>query len=190
MQNQQPMGPGDKIDIRGTTNLLYTLALAHVTCISVFIRRGFGIEAIGINGVVAFIMLLVMWGQDPTGVMKLYFFAWILAMVVQRTISIRNRQKGVIEHSKYGGWPWMAMRFAKREIIAKRVIEPILCVIAGLMVWQLSEVAGAFLMFGAMSMTIVQGMEWATDMMRVQRMRDATIEARRTAAMYRGESLY
>ncbi len=45
---QQPQGEG--ITLRGGANLLYLLASGHATCITVFTRHSFGIDALGMNG--------------------------------------------------------------------------------------------------------------------------------------------
>lgn len=183
---QQPQGPGDKLTPQNSTNAVGFAALCLATCVSVFIRRGFGAEALGFNGAVAFIILLVCAGGDQTGGMLLYFFAWLVALMTQRAITIRNEVAGRYQHSKYTGWPVVAMKFCKTESTAKRWVEPFLCVVFGIALLQVSESVGTFVLCCAMALVMADGISSFVDYMRVQKMRDAEIEMRRLREMYRG----
>jgi len=191
MQNQE-QGPGDKLTMRGSFDLLYFLSLCHSTCFSVFLRRGFGCEALGFNGFGAFIMLMLIAGADHTGLMTMYFWAWFLALLCQRMVTIGNKRKGIIEHSRYNGWPRVAMAFpgVKRESTARSVVEPLICLAAGLALGEFSEPAGTFIMAGAFSMTVIETADRHLQRQRAQRMHDAAIEMRNAAAMYRGRDNY
>jgi hypothetical protein len=170
---------------QNTTNAVGFLALCHATCVSVFIRKGFGAEALGFNGAVAFIILLVCAGGDKSGGMLLYFFAWLIALLIQRAITIRNECRGHYQHSKYTGWPWLGLKFCKTEATAKRWVEPFLCVVFGIALLQVSESVGTFVLCGAISLKMVDGINSFADYRRIQIMHDAEIEMRRLRQMYR-----
>lgn len=190
MHKQQ--GPGDQITMKGTFDGLYFGCLCHSTALSVPMRRGYGREALGMNGFGAMVILLVAWGADTTGIMMMYFWLWFCALLFQRLITVANRKKGIIPHSRYSGWPYVAMAFpgVKRESQAKGIVEPLICLVVGVALFSVSEVAGAFFIVGMFSMAVVEGTHRRFDEVRVQQMRDAEMEAQHTASMYRGEDNY
>lgn len=132
-------------------------------------------------------------GADETGGMMLYLYAWLVALVRQRAITIRNQMKGIYphsQHSRYDGWPVLAMKFCKRESTAKRWIEPLFCVVAGIAFFHVSEKLGAFVLMGSLSLTMVEGISSWIDRVRVQRLRDAESEMRRVNDLHRGVDNY
>ncbi len=154
---------------------LYAIALVLTTCVTVFTRRRFGAEALGWNGLGAFLLLLFYAGSSPG--MQVYFCLWVLALLIQRCQTIWMGIRGHVEHSRYGGWPWLAIRFAKNEMQAK-ALEVLLCLIAGGLLYSLSEAVGMFVIRCGFGMAVVQVIDRQVLAMQDRRMRDAEIEMR------------
>src|ERR1700677_2579659 len=95
----------DPINARNGMNLLVLLANAHATTLTVFIRQGFGSEALGINGIIAAVMLLLYAGFSNSPEMITFFWVWLAAVGYQRIYGIKQRQKGQVVHSRYAGSP-------------------------------------------------------------------------------------
>ena len=189
MQNQQkqPLGPGDHLTPQTCTNIVYQLAACHATCFQVFLRKDFGAEAFGkFTGPGAFIMLILAAGADR--IMMCYLWVWLIALLLQKARTSTNRQKGIIPHSRYNGFPAVAMKlFRSKTETQARTVEPVICLVAGIALMQVAETAGMFVAAGFVSTAIVEGSIRWIDHRKVQQMRDGQIDAERMSAMYRGE---
>ena len=108
-QQQDP----NKITRGEALAIIYLAAGSHAACITPFIRSGVGSEAFGIKAVFAMVgMAMFTEGKWLSG-MGIYLIAWFLALVYRRVQSLRNWLKGDRVHSRYIGWPWLAMKFIK-----------------------------------------------------------------------------
>ncbi|HZY72241.1 MAG TPA: hypothetical protein VFE22_03950, partial [Edaphobacter sp.] len=141
------------------TNLVFMLAYAHALCFLPFIRINFGAEAFaGLSGPIALIILLLVWGCDPTGTMMIYFWLWIAFLLCARLRMGLNRRNNVAIHSQYSGFPKVAMQlFRCKDELKARNIEPVICLLVGIPMLYLSDVAGKFVMSGFASLMIVEG---------------------------------
>lgn len=180
----------DRFNVKSSMNLLYLVASAHATCFTVFLRRGFGTEALGLNGIIALVIILLYAGETRDPYMAWYFWAWLLALIAQRLDTFLLVRKGNREHSRYDGWPniALALPFVKTEAIAKNLVEPLMCFLGGVLLCPLSESLGGFVMLGFFSLVIKRGLESQANRMQVQRLRDAEIEQRQLAERFRGQS--
>jgi hypothetical protein len=173
-----PQGNNDPFDVRTGINLLGILANGHATTVTPFLRRGFGSEALGINGVVGAIIILLYAGVTNSPEMVTFWWVWIAAVAYQRLYSVKQRQNGNVVHSRYAGWPEVGMRFAKTEKVARGVIEPLVCVVVGGCLWSWSEALGRFILLGSFSLLVSRGLEQQVIRNRVRAMSDAQIEQR------------
>jgi hypothetical protein len=173
-------------DLRASGNILYLLANAHALCINMFIRHSFGTNMPGITGVVSLIMLFLM-TAGPEGIVFFWFMvAWLFALLCQRARTTQLVNRGWLEHSYYGGWPWLAMLGGtKSEIIGKKM-EPFVCVFLGLLLWPLSPALGKFVAFGFVSMSFVLTTNMAINRRQVTAMRDLRIEQQQMSERMRG----
>ncbi len=98
--------------------VLYFLCNVHATTFTVLIRSCFGSEALGFPGMFAFVLLLFCMGAEPR--MLLWVVAWIPAVITQRIITRKLTKQGVMLHSRYAGYPWLAMKvpFVQKELTA------------------------------------------------------------------------
>lgn len=191
MSNQQ-QGPADHINMRNTTNLASFAVLAHSTCFTPFLRIGFGAEALGFNGAAAFIMVLLFAGAFPDQGGMSFFWLWLGALLFQRVTSDRNRlKKKIITHSRYSGFPALTMKLfpcIKQESTARAIGEPMLLVLLGLLLYQVSEPLGAWVMSGSVSLVMVHCVSEQIDRRKLQAMHDAQIEQEYFAEQFRNGS--
>ena len=96
--NQQ-RGNNDPFNARNGVNLLALLANAHATTVTPFLRRGFGSEALGKNGLLAAVMILLYAGFTNSPEMITFFWVWIMAVIYQRLYGFNQRRNGQVVHS-------------------------------------------------------------------------------------------
>lgn len=170
-------------------NLFTILVAGHATCFTVFLRHSFGTRALGRNGVVACLLILLYACamEDPASLLFLGIF--LFALVIQRLKTFQLYRAGVEWHSYYAGYPWLAMRcpLVRSEGTAKW-LEPAFCLLIGSCLCPLSEPLGLFVTLGMFSLMFVRGFETQIMANRMRAMRDSAIEQRNMAAIFRGES--
>lgn len=172
-QPGQPQANEKKGDPLGA---LYWLCVIHSNCIIVFLRRGFGREALGMRGLLALVLLLLCLGGEP--LMILWIAAFLVAVIVQRIITLRAIRKGAVIHSLYAGTPLLTIiPFFRKERDAM-ILEMILCFALGALLMALSHVMGLFMMLGFITLAIRTGIEDSVCQRRLDRMRDGQIEGR------------
>ena len=156
--------------------MLYWLCVVHSNCIIVFLRTGFGREALGMRGLLAFILLLVCLGAEP--LMILWIAAFLVAVIVQRIITWRAISKGAIIHTLNAGKPLLTkVPFFGKERDAM-ILEMILCFAVGALLMAVSPFIGLFMWLGFVTLAIRTGIEETVYNRRLDRMRDAQIEGR------------
>jgi hypothetical protein len=171
-------------------NALYGLAKGHSMCFLPFIRKNFGVEALGRPGAIAFIIMVGVGGLGRIPDILGFLGVWCLVMLCQRASSERAKRQGIIRHSHYeGDVDEKAAKFFGGPAKVKQFIEPLFCLVAGVCVeaMGLSHGLAVFIGFGAFSLALVAMIDRHLDNERVQAMRDAAIEQTYLAARYRGE---
>jgi hypothetical protein len=184
-RNQQDQNFG----MKDSFNLFYAAAKVHAYCFFPFIRRDFGSDALGLPAFLAMLLMLMVGGLGRVPDMFTYLCFWFGALIIQRTKTAELVRRGVIRHSRYEGDPWLAfcIPFVHKTSIAKGLIEPVLCLAAGAALETVSHELGVFVMAGAVSLAVVEGIHRELNRKRLTAMRDAEIEQRWLAARYRGE---
>jgi hypothetical protein len=169
----------------GDADLAYRALSILSLCITPFIRTGFGAEGIGMNGLLAAVLLIIVAGSVPD--MQLYVALWFGALVIQRAHTVRNKKRGMVTHSRYGGYPWLAMKIplVRKESTAFLIAEPSACLAVGALIYTASPTFGQFIMVCAVAMFLKYSVENAVTQKRIQRMRDAEIEQRWYAEQFR-----
>jgi hypothetical protein len=168
------MEPQPKKD--NSLDALYFFCNIHASCVSPFIRSGFGKNALGWNGVLAFCLLWYMACTEKG--MNWYFAAWFIALIYRRIETFRMLGKGQVIHSRYSGYPWLAMKvpFVRSEQTAQVLIEPMMCLVGGVLLAPLSTGMGGFVLCGTVSLLVRTGIEALITEQRLDRMRDSMIE--------------
>ena len=162
---------------RDSFNLAYLLVSSHAVCLTPFLHHGFGSEAFGLECIGAMVIMLIYGSEARCDAMAIFMAIWLAAVLLQRVWSAYLFRRGWRSHSRYGGYPWLAMNFpwVKTEMQALR-IEPIFCLAAGALLWTVSPAMGRFVMAGVVSLSIKHGIERQIVEKRLRRMHDAMIE--------------
>ncbi len=152
---------------------IYFICNGHKMCITPFIHYGYGSQALGFPAMFALALLVCSCAADPR--MVYWLMAWIPALIVQRIITVRSK---VITHSRYAGYPWLAMKvpFLKQETTAVQFTEPMICFTLGALLLGWSQFLGLFLMAGFLSLLICGAIENELFELRLMRMQDARLE--------------
>jgi hypothetical protein len=188
MQRQQDSG-FDNLSMKDSFNLLNILCNGLESCVVVFLRTGFGKEYPGLAGLVGLIMMVCYASFARVPGMLPYIGVWLVAVILQRIKTFAMIRKGVVVHSRYWGYPRLAFMvpFVRKEKTARNVIEPWLCSAIGVALSYWSPGVGGFVFIAGWANAIAGAIVVEVNRKKLQAMRDAEIEQRHLAAMYRGE---
>jgi len=170
--------PEDGFDVRTGFNVFYLLVRSYATCFTVFLRRGFGAEAFGLNAIIAVpIMLFYMQAHPESGAMFDFFCLWWVALVLQRAGYFIRRLRGVAVHSHFDGMPWIGviLPFLHRGGAA-RFLEVPLCVALSGVLGVYDFALGQFVFYGAFALLAKGMIDRYVERKHVQRMQDAAID--------------
>ena len=187
MQQQQQQEWGHK----DSFNLMFVLANASATCLTVFTRHSFGVEALGLNGLLALGMILAVAGFGNSPAMLIFLICWLCALVCQRVKTMKLVRQGAKWHSRYQGWPWVGVIFTRNERAARCTVEPLLCLAVGFALRCLADAYHQsltlpdFIMLGALSISLREGIQAAVRRKRIQAIEDARFEQEDLAAELR-----
>jgi hypothetical protein len=183
-QNRQE----NQFGMRESFNLLYAACKIHAFCFWPIIRRDFGTDALGFPAFFALVLMLLVGSLGRIPEMFPYLGLWLVMLICQRARTFRLVRQGAVWHSRYEGTPWLALciPLIRTETRAKRLMEPVLCLLAGVVLYQFSQGLGVFVMAGWFSLAMVDGIDRELDRKRLAAMRDAEIEQKWLAARYRG----
>ena len=160
-------------DARTGFNLLTWFLEGHVMAIAPFIRSGFGPRGIGVGGLIAAAMIL-MWGAYRNDDRMLaYLEVWFLTVIWRKIRADR------CVHSEYHGWPWLTslLLFGSKNEDRLRLVEPLVCLLAGSVLKAWSAAAGDFVMLGAASFALNAAIIVGMRRRHAESLRDAEIEA-------------
>lgn len=190
MRNQQPQqSPEPFADIRRGFNFFLMAVNGYATGILPFIRKDFGTNFFGFNALVAVVVMLLFGAMENSDDMFAYMFLWVLFVAAQRMDAARAVRNGRIIHSRYGGDSFLAHKLApkSRRKTIEMLIEPAICLIAGVLIIPYSPGVGKYLIVGCFALLLFNGMQRGVMEQRVRQMHDAHIEQQTTARMFRGQ---
>ena len=172
--SQKP--PGDQITLRGTFNWLYVICLLHSRMITPFFRADIGECAQGFLTAAAGALIFYAGCAMEDQVMMYFFTAWLCAVMAQRW----TRPKDRLIHSAFEGRPAMAMLlcpFIKDEALAKRWVEPLICVAAGFALLNWSDAVGKLVMSAGFSLRFLEHTDQRVNEKREREIIDARLES-------------
>jgi hypothetical protein len=181
-----PQRQNDPFNARTGINLVGLAANGYATTVTPFLRRGMGSEALGVNGVVALLIIIGYAGVTNSPEMISFLLAWVGALIFQRAYGFNQRRKGQICHSRYAGDAVVGRRFAKSERVAREVVEPLICGFVGVCLWPWSEPVGRFVLCASFSLLVSRGLDTQVTRNRLQKMHDAQIEQRYLSDLFNG----
>lgn len=177
-------GPADQMSFRTSVNMCGFAALCVASTVTPLFRKRFGSEALGFNGFFAFVILcFVAEPAGPAG--SWYVLAWVMCLVMHRIGVLMRWWDGVVVHSFYSGDPWVARLICRNDAVAKWLVEPLLVGGIGWATFQVNVPLGTWWMICAVALVLVQGIECQLSYQRIQAMRNAEIEMRYYAELYR-----
>ncbi len=176
-----------RFGIRESTGLLNLLICGHAACLTVFLRRGFGVDAFRTRGLAAMAIIVVYTCVYRSNDMWWFFGAWFVALIGHRIEATNAERRGSVVHSDWQGTSGLAGRLRITDRFAKNAIEPSVCLMVGASLCDYSVVVGRFVMAGFISLIVQRAIEVQVWTSRARRMRDAAIEQRYLARLYRGE---
>jgi hypothetical protein len=180
---QQGMNQGPQASF----NVVYWLANSYAMCFLPFLRQNFGREALGAYGLGAFILMVGAGSFGRIEEMWPYLGFWMFALFYHRMSTGRALRRGEIRHTRYDGdvTRWFYMKPSNAKLIG----EPLFCLM-GAGACELAGLSHGFALFiawGALALLLVAGIDREAERKRLDAMRDAEIEMRYRAAVYRGE---
>ena len=173
----QEQNNSTKISSGTALGLIYLFANSHATAITPIIRNSFGAEAFHPYGLVALLLMLALTDGRWASGMGIYLLLWFIALIIRRIQTFHLRQKGIITHSRYRGYPWLAMKFRFiKDVEQAKGFEPFMCFLIGAAVCPVSETLGFFIMAGLVSLGVCMCIDKLIVFKRVQQMNDAVLE--------------
>jgi hypothetical protein len=172
-QQQQELTFKDKF------NFAHSLCVYHQRCL-VIDRTHWGTEALGKPCAFAAGLMLIWYLVTADAGMLLWMGWWFLVFIKRRIEAVKL--VGQV-HSWYDGYPHSSMKFTKSEDTAKRVVEPVMVGIAGLIaLWFYREMGWrctglpAFLLAGFFTLPFVEWVKHSVLKRQLQGMFDARVE--------------
>lgn len=176
-------GPG-----RGRAALATAEALTATIAqtVEVFFRHNFGqryFSLMGVYGKLAFYALLLLLAfkaseQLETIPLGLFFFASFVASLLHLFVIWRRGYRGERWHSRYSGTSWLAAILPLDTSIIKRWVEPIIAILAGLMLASFDQALGGWLVFTGTCLGVTEALAEARFRTMILDMIDKDIEAR------------
>lgn len=176
-------------DMKKTFNLFYLLVHGYATTCTVFLRTDFGKEGIGIYGLAGFALIVLYGGLSNSYAMFIFLCAYLLATLSQRMKTFANWRKGIMPHSRYGGYPIVSKRlFPRMDELNLRGVDAFICLVTGgALTIFVDKALGIFLMGAGLSILISENITGELHKRRLQAMRDAEIEQRYLAETYKSD---
>jgi hypothetical protein len=164
--------------MRGVVNLLYVIVSGHATCVTLFVRRNFGREALGRNGVVAFLILFIYMAAYPRHLMLRQFtFYWLAMLFLQRLKTMYLVSRGLSHHSRYDGYPYLGFLFPLvKGHRGASLVECVVIMGCGIWLSSLDAPLGQLIIVSAVCLLIRTAIDESIVRRRLQAMRDAEIE--------------
>lgn len=187
-QNQSPMnGPG-----RGRAALAQAEGVARTFAlmVEVFFRHNFGqryFSLMGVYGKLAFYALLLVLAfkaseQLDTLPLGAFFLASLTASLWHLFVIWRRSYRGERWHSRYSGTSWLASILPMSECTIKRWVEPLVVIMAGVMLASFNQALGGWLVFAGTCLGVTEALAEARFRTMILDAIDKDIEARNMRA--------
>lgn len=182
---QQPQK--NELDLKRSFNLVYGIAKCQATCVTPFIRVGFGTEALGfpaLGALVAYCFWIM--GTESFDLESILLW-WFMAIIAQRGWMFVRYLRGGYEHSRHDGFPLLTGWLCRSDTWAK-LMEGALVMAAGAFVEELPWAIGRFLFISGGAIIFVEMINHQYHQKREQAMRDQVIEMQATTNPLTGHS--
>ncbi len=190
-QRQEPMTPDRQFSQADGFTLLYLLITGMACCLLPLCRSGFGMGAFYPGGLVALAIMFCYAGfSECPEDMGVFFCLWLPLVLLHRARTLLRAVRGDYEHSKYDGWPWLSMWLCRlpprQELAAKGIADPLLLLLAGLVLGMIRPKLGLFVSAGGVAVFAKAAIEHLVEMSHDRAQRDAEMVLRARARRRRG----
>jgi hypothetical protein len=185
MFGQQQQGGG--LGVGGVVNLIYVLVSGHATCLTPFVRRNFGSEALGRNGAVAMLIIVFYMAAYPRHVAVGQFGTlWFAMLILQRLKTGWLMRKGTVLHSYDDGYPVLGFIIPQvKRFETAYIIEFFVVIGFGIWLSNYDAALSRLVVVSSVCMVIKTAIEQDIARKRLRAMRDAEIEQRAMLDRYR-----
>ncbi len=175
--------PNDPNGWKRNYDIAFYVMLVHQRAIIIPLRERFGKEVFGRVCAFSFVMMCVWAAYSGDPFMWLWAGMWLVCLLKRKHETARLAKEGVRIHSQADGWPKDAIKIGGTEKAAKLVVEPMFIGALGVVLLLLYREIGlpfyglpCFLLFGAVSLPLVEKVKQQIWERRIQGMQDARIE--------------
>lgn len=176
-------------DSRGTMNLAMLVVQAYSTSVEVFLHRHLGERYLGFQAVGVLLLVpfhaYLMPECDPSRLM-LFLMAYLAACLLQRMGMLWRRWRGMVQHSRYNGYPWMLTGNTRiEEVFFKIWVEPLMVIGSGMLLIAVDRVLGSYIATAGFALHIKGRMVNLLSSSQTLDMRDAMLEQEQRAERFR-----
>jgi hypothetical protein len=187
MHHRQQQGQGER-GHKESFNLMVVVMAALAASAWPFCRIRFGREGLGLAALLAGGLMLLVGCFAQADEMFAFLFAWLLAVIYQRAMTVSMEKKGIRQHSRYTGFPWICMllTFGRMPEEKAKFLEPFICAgVAALFYNYGHPVLGGYLFACALGLVVVSSMQDRLRQVRLTAMEDAMMEQQAMAEALR-----
>ncbi len=167
-------------DFEQSMNIVMFLIHTWACSLEVFLHKNMGTRYLGFTAVAVFGLIpifAVFWEGHNLEPLMGYLAFYFLMVIVTRATAVTRRLRGEICHSYYNGFPRLLNPKSRiDELQFKMFQEPLLVFIFALLVIQINQPLGWYLIFGAASLRFKSFVWSRVDDVKVMDLNDAMIE--------------
>jgi hypothetical protein len=191
---QQQERDEQAIDSKRNFNILFSFCRIHQLGLVIPLRRGWGVNALGMQCFWALILMLAWAGFSHDPYMIYWVGLWLIFYLVRKAEAEKLKKQGARVHSYYDGWPeGNLVKWGGSERNAKMIVEPVFMLIAGGVLFlfyqdtlQLPPYGlPYYFLLGGITLPFVEGVKQAIWEKRTQDMMDMQLEQEQTIRDFR-----
>lgn len=177
-QQQHQQQQGDGRDLKWTWDILVRIAGCAAMIVIPFTRRRCGAEVFRFRALVACFGMLIYAERQQSPEVMLYFWAWLLALAIQRFQTLLLCRAGNMPHSRDEGDSIFGRLPFVKTYRQARAMEAILVFIIGVIFQAVSEPLGSMIQFAAGGLLFLEVIDRMLIFKHREMLNDAAIEAR------------
>jgi len=163
---------------RQGVNVVILTGKALAACWWPFCRVNSGREALGIHVLLSILIMIFVACAANTDAGWIFMLCWLLACLKQKAMRKQAYKKGLIPHTRYEGFPWLAQKLFPRIKTEGnlKAAEAFLGIVVGALLTYLEPVLGYLLIMSGIAILINEALNVDARKRRVSQMRDAQLE--------------
>lgn len=184
-QDQQPK----RSESENTMNWVMLVMQMYSTSVEVFLHRHLGERYLGFQAFGVLILVpchaYFLQGEDLTLLMW-FLMAYLVACVLQRIGMVKRKWQGVIQPSRYNGFPWLLGPKSRiDEIVFKHWVEPLLVALLGIGLAAVDTALCSYLIAAGIALYLKGQMISQLHGAQILDMQDAMFDQQRRAEQFR-----